>query len=82
MQISVANVQGIGSIPTIRRERKIGMLPETTMAEIRCALCFFPSNPGTAGSGNTGAFPGFLGLPQFWQSQIPLLVCDRSSGER
>lgn len=39
-EISVANVQGIASIPTIRLGRKLGTLPETTMAAIRRALCF------------------------------------------
>jgi mRNA interferase MazF len=38
--ISVANVQGIASIPTIRLERKLGTLPEATMIEIRGALSF------------------------------------------
>lgn len=37
---SVANVQGIGSIPTVRLERKLGKLPETVMDEIRQALRF------------------------------------------
>jgi mRNA interferase MazF len=39
-ETSVANVQGIASIPTIRLERKLGTLPETTMIAIRRALCF------------------------------------------
>ena len=38
--ISFANVQGIASIPEIRLERKIGILPDATMAEIRRALSF------------------------------------------
>jgi mRNA interferase MazF len=33
--ISVANVQGIASIPSIRLERKIGVLPEAIMIDIR-----------------------------------------------
>jgi mRNA interferase MazF len=33
--ISVANVQGIASIPVIRLERQLGTLPAVTMAEIR-----------------------------------------------
>jgi mRNA interferase MazF len=38
--ISVANVQGIASIPAIRLERKLGKLPDETMSEIRRALSF------------------------------------------
>jgi mRNA interferase MazF len=38
--LSFANVQGIASIPEIRLERKIGVLPDATMAEIRRALSF------------------------------------------
>ena len=37
---SVANVQGIASIPFVRLERRIGTLPGTTFAEIRRALMF------------------------------------------
>ena len=37
---SVANVQGIGSIPFVRLERRLGKLPERTMAAIRYALSF------------------------------------------
>ena len=37
---SVANVQGIASIPTIRLERKLGALTNATMDEIRRALLF------------------------------------------
>jgi mRNA interferase MazF len=47
--VSVANVQGIGSIPTIRLERKLGRLPETTMVEIRRSLCFALNLPTLAG---------------------------------
>lgn len=36
----VANVQGIGSIPQVRLERRLGNLPETTMQEVRRALVF------------------------------------------
>jgi mRNA interferase MazF len=36
--ISVANVQGIGSIPVVRLERKLGKLSEKVVAEIRHAL--------------------------------------------
>jgi mRNA interferase MazF len=38
--MSVANVQGIASIPTIRLERKLGVLSQSTMVEIRRALSF------------------------------------------
>jgi len=38
--ISVANVQGIASIPAVRLERKLGMLPRATMIAIRQALMF------------------------------------------
>jgi mRNA interferase MazF len=38
--ISVANVQGIASIPAIRLELKLGMLPDSTMDKIRRALSF------------------------------------------
>ena len=38
--MSFANVQGIASIPEIRLERRIGVLPRATMAEIRRALLF------------------------------------------
>ena len=38
--MSVANMQGIASIPTIRLERKLGILSESTMVEIRRALSF------------------------------------------
>jgi mRNA interferase MazF len=47
--ISVANVQGIASIPTIRLERKLGLLPEATMIEIRRALSFALNLPAPAG---------------------------------
>ena len=38
--VSLANVQGIASIPAIRLERRLGAIPEGTMAEIRRALTF------------------------------------------
>jgi len=47
--LSVANVQGIASIPAIRLERKLGTLPQTTMVEIRRALCFALNLPAPAG---------------------------------
>ena len=37
---SVANVQGIASIPSVRLERRLGMLPEKPLIEIRRALSF------------------------------------------
>lgn len=37
---SFTNVQGIGSIPIIRLERKLGRIPERTMVEIRRALVY------------------------------------------
>lgn len=37
---SVANVQGLGSVPTVRLERRIGRLPAAAMAEIKKALLF------------------------------------------
>jgi mRNA interferase MazF len=35
---SVANVQGLGSVPIVRLERKLGQLPEEVMLEIKQAL--------------------------------------------
>jgi len=37
---SVANVQGLGSIPTARLERKIGQIPKDAMAELKRAISF------------------------------------------
>lgn len=37
---SVANVQGLGSIPIARLERKLGNLPDQKMMEIKQALIF------------------------------------------
>jgi mRNA interferase MazF len=37
---SVANIQGLGSIPTVRLERKLGVLPDEVMLRIRQALRF------------------------------------------
>jgi mRNA interferase MazF len=37
---STANVQGIGSMPTVRLERRLGRLPDMTMAQIKQALIF------------------------------------------
>src|SRR5262245_5773092 len=39
-EASVANVQGIGSIPTVRLQRKIGVLPIDVLAKIKDALRF------------------------------------------
>ena len=35
-QHSVANVQGLGSLPTVRLERRLGMLPDATMVQKLC----------------------------------------------
>ena len=37
---SVANVQGLGSLPYVRLERKIGILPITVMNQLKKALSF------------------------------------------
>jgi mRNA interferase MazF len=37
---SVANVQGLGSLPTARLERRLGILPDSAMAQIKRALVF------------------------------------------
>jgi mRNA interferase MazF len=37
---SVANVQGLGSMPTVRLERRLGTLPDDVMAKIKRALAF------------------------------------------
>jgi mRNA interferase MazF len=37
---SVANVQGLGSLPVVRLERKIGRLSAGTMAQLKGALAF------------------------------------------
>jgi mRNA interferase MazF len=39
-QGSVANVQGLGSVPAVRLERKLGELSDETMLEIKQALIF------------------------------------------
>jgi mRNA interferase MazF len=39
-QASVANVQGMGSIPEVRLEKRLGRLPEAVLAEIRSAIAF------------------------------------------
>ncbi len=37
---SVANVQGLGSLPTVRLERKIGRLSHAVMVQLKDALAF------------------------------------------
>ena len=37
---SVANVQGLGSLPQVRLERKLGKLPDEVMTKIKRALAF------------------------------------------
>lgn len=37
---SVANVQGLGSLPRARLERRLGVLPDAVMAKIKLALAF------------------------------------------
>jgi mRNA interferase MazF len=37
---SVANVQGLSSIPTVRLERRLGRLPAATMVALKAALAF------------------------------------------
>ena len=37
---SVANVQGLGSLPRIRLERRLGKLPDDVMLRIKRALAF------------------------------------------
>lgn len=39
-RVSVANVQGLGSIPTVRLERKLGQLPADILTKVRSALVF------------------------------------------
>jgi mRNA interferase MazF len=39
-QDSIANVQGLASIPNIRLERKLGVLPDDVMVKIKQALLF------------------------------------------
>jgi mRNA interferase MazF len=37
---SVANVQGLGSVPVVRLERRLGALPQAVLSEIKKALAF------------------------------------------
>ena len=39
-QISIANVQGLASIPVVRLDRKLGKLPVETMNQIKEAIIF------------------------------------------
>ena len=44
---SVANVQGLGSIPTVRLERRLGNLPKDVLAKLKAALAFALDLPAT-----------------------------------
>jgi mRNA interferase MazF len=47
-QISVANVQGLGSLPTVRLERKLGKIPRDVLIRLKAALSFaLDLEPGT-----------------------------------
>jgi len=37
---SIANVQGLASLPIVRLERKIGVIPDTVMQDIKKALSY------------------------------------------
>ena len=37
---SIANVQGLGSLPQVRLERRLGKLPDEVMTKIKRALAF------------------------------------------
>jgi mRNA interferase MazF len=39
-QKSVANVQGISSLPQVRLERRLGRLPDSALEEVRAAIAF------------------------------------------
>ena len=39
-EVSVANVQGLGSLPTVRLERRLGRLSLDLMAQLKVALAF------------------------------------------
>ncbi|WGV23770.1 type II toxin-antitoxin system PemK/MazF family toxin [Halotia branconii] len=39
-QDSIANIQGLGSIPVVRLERKLGKLPDEAILKIKQALIF------------------------------------------
>ncbi|MDD5708876.1 MAG: type II toxin-antitoxin system PemK/MazF family toxin [Kiritimatiellae bacterium] len=38
--VSVANAQGLGSLPVVRLERRLGKLPDDVMTKIKRALTF------------------------------------------
>ena len=37
---SIANIQGLGSLPKVRLERKLGELPSNVMEDIKIAIAF------------------------------------------
>lgn len=37
---SIVNVQGLGSIPTVRLERKLGELPDAVLQEVKQTVLF------------------------------------------
>ncbi len=39
-RVSVANVQGLGSIPVIRLERRLGRVPAEVLAKLKATLSF------------------------------------------
>lgn len=39
-EASVANVQGISSLPQVRLERRLGKVPDSALKEIRAAISF------------------------------------------
>lgn len=39
-QESVANVQGISSLPQVRLERRLGRIPDSVLKEVRSAISF------------------------------------------
>lgn len=46
-QTSVANVQGLGSLPSVRLERRIGFLPGSVMASLKLVLSYALDLPAT-----------------------------------
>ena len=48
-QESVANVQGLGSLPVSRLERRLGRTPEKVMADIKAALAYALDLPSGIG---------------------------------
>lgn len=58
-EASVANVQGMGSIPYVRLEKRLGKVPVKVLAEIRSAITFAldlgrerPAAPSTGDGGD------------------------------